>query len=468
MPDELWRQDATALAALIRSRRASSVEVVEAHLARIEAVNPRLNAVVRVLADDARAAAAAADAALAAGEDVGPLHGVPFTVKENLDLTGTPTTQGVPAMSRAVAPADAPIVGRLRSAGAIPIARTNLPDFGLRMHTDSSLHGLTRNPWHRDLTAGGSSGGEASALAAGMTPLGLGNDIGGSLRNPAHCCGIASLKPTTNRLPMAAVVPPQDPILAAQLMAVDGPMARRVADLRLALALMAGPDPRDPYAVPAPLEQDGAHDLVPVAVLAEPPGGDTHPEIAAAVRRAAAALADAGHPVHESVPPSYEQAIDCWARVLMTDLRMLKPLLAQVMGPDAMRVIEHAEALFPVLDPAGVSQAHVDRHAIARAWSEFLDRHPLVLSPVWTQPPFEHGMDVATWESAAAVLALARPVLPANLLGLPVVTVPVGTAAGLPVGVQVIGRRFREDQCLAAAERIEAAVGVLTPIDPAW
>src|SRR5262249_33912322 len=160
-------------------------EVVDAHLERIEAVNSKVNAVVRVLADQARSAAAEADRKVASGELLGPLHGVPFTVKENIDIAGLPTTWGVPALSKTVVPLDAPVVERVRAAGGIPIGRTNLPDMGLRMHTDSSLYGLTRNPWNLSRTAGGSSGGEAVAIATGMSPLGLGNDLGGSLRNPA-------------------------------------------------------------------------------------------------------------------------------------------------------------------------------------------------------------------------------------------------------------------------------------------
>src|SRR3954467_1059894 len=247
---EIWQLPATELAQRIARRQLSSVEVVDAHLARIDAVNPALNAVVRVLADEARAAAVKADQKLAAGETIGPLHGVPFTVKENIDMAGLPTTWGVPALAKAVVPVDAPVVERMRAAGAIPIARTNLPDMALRVHTDSSLHGLTRNPWHPGRTAGGSSGGEAAALASGMSPIGLGNDVGGSLRNPAHCCGIAAIKPSAGRGPHAAVIPPEDWGPALQAMCVEGVMARRVADVRLGLGIVNGFDPRDPQSVP--------------------------------------------------------------------------------------------------------------------------------------------------------------------------------------------------------------------------
>ena len=237
---ELWRLSAGELAAGIKRKDFSSSGAVEAHLERIEAVNPRVNAVVRVLADEARRAAAEADRMVSAGQSLGPLHGVPFTIKENIDVAGLPTTWGVTALAGAVAPTDAPIVERMRSAGAIAIGRTNLPDMALRFDTDSTLHGRTRNPWNQIRTAAGSSGGEAAALATGMTPIGLGNDIGGSLRNPANACGVASIRPTQGRVPHGGLVPLEDLLLAAQLMHTDGPMARRVADVRLGLSIISG------------------------------------------------------------------------------------------------------------------------------------------------------------------------------------------------------------------------------------
>ena len=200
---ELWKLSALELAAAIRERAASSREVIEAHLARIDAVNPALNAVVRRLDDEALAAADVADKALTDGEDVGALHGVPFTVKENIDLAGTPTTQAIVVLADAIADRDAPVVERMRAAGAIPIARTNLPDLGLRVHTDSSLHGLTRNPWNPNVTAGGSSGGEASALASGMSPLGFGNDSADHCATPPT----AAASPRSSRHPESCPTP---------------------------------------------------------------------------------------------------------------------------------------------------------------------------------------------------------------------------------------------------------------------
>jgi amidase len=466
---ELWRKSAVELAAMIRDREVTSREVVQAHLDRIEAVNPHLNAIVRLLPDQALAAADAADRAVADGARLGPLHGVPFTVKENIDLAGTPTTQGVPALAEAVAPVDAPHVERLRAAGAIPMGRTNLPDFGLRVHTDSTLHGLTRNPWNPQRTAGGSSGGEAAALATGMSPLGLGNDLGGSLRNPAHCCGVASIKPSTGAVPFATVIPPEDLTISFQLMAVEGVLARRVADVRTGFIAIAGQHPRDPLSVPAVFTDLAPGERPAVAVLPEPPGGSTHPGVAAAVRRAADVLADDGFKVTEAVPPDYEQAIELWGTILSADLRVIKPLLDQVMGAGGRQFLDYGMEYLPAPDLSGWATAHTARHGLARRWSLWYQEYPVLLSPVWSQPAFPLDFDIASLEGAFATLELMRPVLPANLLGTPAAVVPAGMTEDLPVGVQVMGGKYTELRCLAVAEVIEQRLGTLiplTPIDP--
>ena len=269
MGNELWRRGALELAGMIARREVTSTEVVRAHLDRIDEVNPALNAVVRRLDESALEAAAAADAAVAAGEPLGAFHGVPMTVKENIDLAGTPTTSALVAFAEAIVPVDAPIVERMKAAGAIAIGRTNLPDMGLRVTTESSLHGVTHNPWHPTRTAGGSSGGEASALASGMSPIGLGNDIGGSLRNPAHCCGIASIKPSTGVIPSAGVLPPEEQTISFQLMAVQGVMARHVADVRAGFLTVAGPHERDPLCLPVSIA--GLDPSRPPRVAVAPP-----------------------------------------------------------------------------------------------------------------------------------------------------------------------------------------------------
>lgn len=460
---ELWGLGAVELAAAIRDGRVSSREVVQAHLARIEAVGPAVNAVVRVLADEALTAADGADRRLAAGEPVGPFHGVPITVKENVDVAGSPTTQGVPALVEAIPDVDAPQVAHLRAAGAIPIGRTNLPDFGLRWHTDNALHGPTRNPWDASRTPGGSSGGEAAALATGMTPLGVGNDLGGSLRWPAQCNGICSLKPTSGRVPQATVIEPIDGPISIQLMAVQGPMARRVADLRLALEVMSRPSARDPWYVPAPLI--GEPRPARAALVVDPAGGTSSAGVAAGVRRAGDVLSAAGYEVEEVEPPEVAAAAGTWLQMLGAELSVMWQLMSPLVSDDANlfmgMFMEHVAAA----DMTAYLQTFVARQALGRMWAEFQQTYPLVVAPIATEPPFAVGADL-TAGGVAAILATMPMVVAVNLLGLPAAAVPVGVDGGLPQAVQVIGPRFREDLCLAAAEAIEEACGVLTPIDP--
>lgn len=466
MSKELWKYDARRLSQMIASKEVSSREVVTSHIERIERVNGHLNAVVRRMDDVALAAADEADRDSVRGRRRGALHGVPFTVKENIDVAGTPTTNSLPALAEAFAANDAPVVERMKAAGAITLARTNLPEMGLRVHTDSSLHGLARNPWHPNRTTGGSSGGEASALASGMSPIGLGNDIGGSLRNPAHCCGIASIKPTQGVLPMASEIPPTEPSLSFQLMAVEGVMARRVADVRLGFDIVRGAHPRDPFSIPADLR--GAPNDRPwrVAVLADVPGGRTDPGIAAVVRRAGAHLASLGHHVEEAVPPDYERTVELWAALLNSDLAVMQPMLDAVMGDDAKRFLEFGRATFPSLDATGMTLLHLERAGIAAKWAQWFEDYDVLLSPTWALPAFEHGFDVAGLEQALVVLETFRPVLPYNFLGAPAAVVSAGTSDGLPVGVQVGSWRFRDLVCLDVAESIDAALGLDTPIDP--
>jgi amidase len=467
MGTELWRHGAGELAGMIASKEVSSREVVDAHLDRIAEVNPHLNAIVRHLGDQAREGADAADRAQASGAALGPLHGVPFTIKENVDLAGTPTTNSLPAFADAIAATDAPIVERMKAAGAIPIGRTNLPDLGLRVSTSSSLHGLTRNPWHPDRTAGGSSGGEGSALASGMSPIGLGNDIGGSLRNPAHCCGIASIKPTQLRVPHATVVPPEDFMLTAQFMLSNGPMARSVADVRLGLRTIAGAHRRDPYSASVPLDGMGpTTGKLRIGVVTDPAGSPTHAHVSSSVRTAADALSDAGHYVSDAELPRFTDIAQLWGAWLAADVRTMLPLLEMVMGPDAISFLRMNEEATPHASVDEYIAMQITRQIIAREWAAFFAGYDAIVLPVWTHPAFTHDADIASAEAVAHTLDQLRPVLPANLLGLPAVVVPAAIHEGLPMGVQVMADRWQDLTALAVAEDIEGAVGRFTPIDP--
>ena len=461
----LWQLPAQALAAEFAAGRASAIDIVEAHLARIDAVNPAVNAIVQRCDDDARAAARALDAKRAAGAPLGALAGVPFTVKQNIDVAGQPTTYGLAALANARAGRDSPVVARLRAADGILIGRTNLPDLGLRVHTDSGLNGLTKNPWNPARTVGGSSGGEAAALATGMSPLGLGNDLGGSLRNPATCCSIASIKPTFGLVPHANDIHALPETMVLQVLLVEGTMARRVGDVRAALAVLSGPDARDPWTQPVTLSASARPRRV--ALLAEPPGGDTDPRVAAVTCAAAAALAAAGVEVEEAVPPQWDAVIGCWHHLVVGGVSAARPMLTPILSAGAAQFIAHAATAAGPIPIEMMEAAWIGRRALAVAWAEFFQRFDAVLTPTWTQLPFIVGADIASPEGAAAALAGARPVLPANLLGLPSAAVPAGLVDGMPVGVLLTGPMWGDLVCLELAEHIERArLAPATPIDP--
>ncbi len=361
-----------------------------------------------------------------------------------------------------MASVDAPLVEKMRGAGAVMLARTNMPDLGLRLNTESSLYGATHNPWRHGYTAGGSSGGEAAALASGLSPIGFGNDIGGSLRNPAFCCGVASIKPSRGRVAAQDSSAIYERGLSEQVMLVDGVLARHVGDVRRGLEIVMGAHRADPQSVDVPLHGAPAPNGWPS--YPSPRAARPIPTIAEGVRRAGRALEEAGYDVEEVDPPRVLDTYLAWSELMTTSLADVPVPLDTVLGPDALRFLELSTEDF--VAAASDAIMHQTRFGIARAWREFFMTYPLIVGPTWALPQFPLGFDIQDKESALRVLETVRFVLPANLLGLPAACVPVGLANGLPTGVQVIGDLFREDLCLNAAEAIEQSVGVFTPIDP--
>ena len=460
--NELCRRTAGELAALIRSGEVSSREVVQAHLARIDEVNPLVNAVVNRLDDSALAAADAADAVPLA-ERTGPLHGVPFTIKENIDCVGSPTTNGVPAFANTLPERDAAIVDRMKRAGGIPLGRTNLPEMGSRLDTDNPLRGRTRNPWNGNLTPGGSSGGDAAALATGMTPFGLGNDIGGSLRNPAYCCGIASLKPTVGRIPLAAVNSGEYGGMANALL-TDGPMARSVADLRLGLSILAGRDRRDPQSVDAPLT--GPVPQRPrAALVTKIPGCELPAATVSEIERAGRVLADRGWEVEEAEAPELDRVNDIWGKVITYDSDVTFAEMKAVVQPAVYDYLVEMDARF---DARSTSNAviHGERQRLRALWSEWLTGYTVCVGPTWTCTPWPIDSDLDPESGMDLLLDTIRFITPGNVLGIPGVALPTGVADGLATGVQVYAELYREDLCLMAAEAIEEECEMPTPIDP--
>jgi amidase len=461
---ELWQESAASLAYKIRTGATTSRDVVEAHLERIELVNGQVNAVVEVRPDEVRREADAADAAVKAGGPLGKLHGVPFTIKTNIDVAGYASSEGTVALKDFMATQDAPTVERMRGAGGVALARTNMPDLGLRMNTESALYGSTHNPWRHGLTAGGSSGGEAAAIASGMSPIGLGNDIGGSLRSPAYACGIASIKPSRGRVPDRNPSAVLDVPINSQVMLAEGVLARHVADVRLGLEVVMGAHWRDPQSLDAPLR--GREVSRRVALVPSPSGGSTDPVVAEGVRVAGRALEKAGYEVEEIEPPMVFEAYLAWAELQVMSMKVSAPLLDVLLGEEGKRFLELTDSEWPPFTTESLFAMHQSRWRVAAEWRRFMTDFPLVVGPTWTQQPFKLGHDIIDAQSAMYVVEAVRFTLPANVLGLPAVCVPTGVVNGLPTGAQIIGDLLREDLCLDAAQVVEEAVGVLTPIDP--
>jgi len=434
--NELVYDSATSLARRIRDGELLAVEVVEAHLQRIERINPQLNAVVQLRSAEALQEARNADQVLAERakrERLGPLHGVPFTVKDWIDAAGLPCTGGDPAFRARFPEVDATVVARLRQAGGILLGKTNVM-------VDNAVYGRTNNPYNLAYGTTGSSSGEAALIAAGGSPLGLGSDSGGSIRQPAHACGICGLKPTTGRVPLTGHFPfisaVNDPRTTI------GPMARYVEDLVLALPLLSGPDWRDASVVPVPLADWRGVEVrsLRVAYYTRHAGADPTAETADTCRRAAEVLAEHGSRVEEAVPPRIEEAADItreyWRRPESTS--------GEEWVPDG-------EAKLSSLDVEG----HLFRwDRFRRALTGFMAECDLILTPAAERPAAAHGAE-AGWIPYT---------LPYSLTGWPAVVVRAGTSPeGLPIGVQLVARPWRDDVALAAARLIEETLGGWQP-----
>ncbi len=462
MTTDYWRLDAVDAALAVRNGDLSATLLVESHLARLDAVNGALNAVTIDTRESALEAAEAADRAVVTGRPLGPLHGVPVTIKENVDVAGQPTTNGLTALKDMVVTEDSPVVSNLKRAGAVVIGRTNTPEFSLRWFTDNELRGETVNPWRNDVTCGGSSGGAGSSVAAGIGAIAHGNDLGGSLRYPAYCCGVATIRPTIGRIP-AWNPAGAERTPATQLMSVQGPIARSIADVRLALAAMSAADDRDPLWKPVPLENATHHRLARVGICEDPFGDGVDPAVAAAVRQAGDALTRAGYDVQPVELPEVEAVARLWGELLTSEIRTVTLPLVREIGSSRINAVldEFLEAYRP-LDLAGYLDAMMERNRLIRAWSALFDDCPVVLCPVSTVPPMPPAGDVRDGATLGEALVAQRPLVVANLLGLPAATVATGHSDGIPAGVQLIGPRYREDLCLDAAAVIEDDLGRLS------
>jgi amidase len=462
--EDLWRLSAAEIAKLIGSKKVSAKEAASAALARLDAVNPRINAVVDHRPAEVLAQAAAVDAAIARNEPVGPLAGVPVTIKVNIDQEGFATTNGLKLQRDVIAKSNSPVVDNLRKAGAVILGRTNCPAFSYRWFTTNLIHGDTKNPRDPAITPGGSSGGAGAAVAAGIGHIAHGTDIAGSIRYPAYACGVHGLRPTVGRIPAFNASLPERTI-AAQISAVSGPLARTIGDLRIGLKAMSARDARDPWWVPAPLEGP----VMPkrAAMCLQPDGLDTVAEVKAAVSDAGERLRRAGWVVEEVETPPLREAAEFQTQLWLGDGYEAQLAAAEREGdPGALACLRGNRAKVHPFDAAAFSKALTRRATLAREWLRFLETYSVLLMPVSAELPFPDRLDMRE-DSFARVWRAQVPQIAIPFLGLPALTVSTGLVGRVPVGVQVVSGRFREDLCLLAGEAIEAGGTPAAVVDPA-
>ncbi|WP_428950503.1 amidase [Streptomyces sp. cg35] len=475
---ELWQRTATDLAAAIRTREVSSVDVVRSCLDRIEETNPRLAALVDLRPEEALADARRADEAVAAGAELGALHGVPVSTKINTDQRGHVTSHGVAALAGPPAQDDAACVAALRESGAVLLGRSNAPSFSYRWFSTNDLHGRTLNPWDPERTPGGSSGGASSSVAAGMTPIAQGNDIGGSIRYPAACCGVVGIRPTVGRvsgwMPPAYADTPAGRVQidfppTVQMCAVEGPLARTVADARLALDVMTAPDLRDPVGIPVAPARLPQGVKAAVAVVRGIGTVKNHPAVERAIDEAVARLTAAGHEVEElDGLPLLAEAARIWSLLIYEDFRPMLPLVEKVGDEDIRTSLAYsfAAAANEWGERPGLEtyiQGWARRATLVTRLQQLLGSDRILLTPVSAELPFEQDADIAGPERAAELVAAQWPMAAVPVLGFPAVTVPSILDDGFPVSVQLIGGRFAEDRILDAAQVIEDGAPDLRP-----
>ena len=455
--DELIYSPLAAIVGAIRAREVSAREVLEAHLARIEQVNGGLNAVVQLCAERARAEAEAADAAVRRGGELGPLHGVPITLKDSHDTAGVVSSGGTLGRRNFVPERDSTVTARLCAAGAILIGKTNTPELTLSGETDNLVYGRSNNPFDPARTPGGSSGGAAAIICAGGSPLDLGSDTGGSIRLPAHFCGIAGIKPSAGRVPRSGHIVPWG-MGALDAWTTIGPMARRVEDLALTLPIICGPDGVDPAVAPMPLGDPADVEIgaLRIAWYAEVdgyqrPSDDTKAVLAAAV----GALAERVRSVAEDQPPALSRSVDLWPRIGGGDGRAWVDRMLKRWGTTEISPL--LEKGFARIEPSTAAEYTEALEAQDRFRSEmlgFIQRYDAIVAPVASQPAPLHG---GTYEGGNRTMFYTGPY---NICGWPGAVVRCGSSAeGLPIGVQIIARPWRDDVALALAAALESALG---------
>ncbi len=455
---------AVVMAQHVREKKISPVELADAHLAKIAKLNPKLNAFVHVDGERVRREAREAEAVAMSGKELGPLHGVPISIKSSLDVAGLRCEAGTRLRAGNVATQDAPLVARLRDTGAVMLGVTNTPELLMAWETDNLLYGRTNNPWDVERTAGGSSGGEAAAIAAGMSAGGVGSDGGGSIRVPAHFSGICGLKPTPGRIPATGHFPPSGGPFA--LIGVVGPMARTVADVKVLFEVMQGPDDGDTCAAPVPVRwpDNGAVKKLRIGYFEDDGRTPVTPEIRAAVRTAAERLRGAGFQVEPFRPEGLEEARLLWKKFFVSAGGMLiRPMFRgreHDLSPVLKQFLEWS-AEEPPLTGETLLEAWIRRDTLRAKFLVQMRKYPILLCPAAAIPAFRHGERCWTIEGKTVNYLDAWSYTEwFNLLGNPAAVVPVSrSGAGLPIGVQIVGRAWKEEEVLAVAAALESQGG---------
>lgn len=458
----VWQLSASELVDQITSRQITAETAVTATVDRMRAMNGHLNAVVEDLGDEAMEQARSLDAALNNSGPAGPLHGVPVTIKVNVDQKGKATTNGVTAFADIIAPDDAPFVKNLTSAGAIVIGRTNTPEFSFRATTTNDLYGRTFNPWNDWASSGGSSGGASSAVMSGMGPVAHGNDIGGSLRFPSAATGAVTVKPGLGRTPAWNPSQKAERGMLAQLMSVQGVICRETRDVRLAMRSAITYDPHDPWQAPVPFDGPALEAPVRVAFTKNSYQFELHPAVEKALETARACLMDAGYEVVEVETPDIGEIGEAGYRALMGEVNVLMLDDVRKYGSaEINRIFDEYFELFPPFEGDELLRQMARRSHFIREWNLLLDRYPLVLTPFLPAPTYAWNRDAEGKDGIMEVLGCGIWSFAMNYMGFPAGIISSSMHDEMPVAVQVVGRRFREDMILDALESVETRVGVM-------
>lgn len=466
MTKKLWMLKAVEIATLVRAKEISAVEVANDALERISEVNERVNAIIACDPDRVLASARQIDIKIAKGEDPGCMAGVAVTVKDNIDQIGYATTNGLKSRTDWFASDNNPIIDNFEKNGAVIIGRTNVPAYCFRWFTDNNLYGTTWNPHNRELTPGGSSGGAAVAVASGMGAIAHGSDIAGSIRYPAYACGIHGLKPGMGRVPTFNTTVSERNI-GVQLMAVHGPLARSVSDLRLAYSAMSQYDARDVWWVPAPF--DGKTSPRRAALCLAPGGIQPVQEVKDALLKAAKALISAGWEVEEiNDLPHAKEAMENQIRLWFGD--GFNPTLAAAIkegDSGAINALRGQKDLLEGMSQSDFSNALTNRASVLRQWQYLFEIYSVILSPVSSELPFAQLLDTQDADSYNRVWDAQLTQIVVPYLGLPALTLSMPFINSTPVGIQLIANRFREDICLAVAEELESILSInVQPVNP--